>query len=314
MSDEKLKMNRLTIILRPLEIRALSRVLSTLFLCLSPFINLFAQEDPPSSLSITARPGTMIWVDSLDYGSISESGELTVFNLRAGGHSVRARLKGMREIRRTVKIAAGSREAIELEFKVAADKAEESFQSAEEMREQGEHAEAIEMYRKAIKLRPRVYPEARLGLARSLMAKAEYDKALAEARRARREKSGPYPEAHIVMANINRNAGYSEDAMDDYRKALAQAGGISPEAHTGIAIILQDRQKPEVAIDHFRIAIAQANDTEPIIYFLLGTALEREYRNKEAVEAYEKYMELAPTSTQAISLRSVVKQLKREIR
>jgi tetratricopeptide (TPR) repeat protein len=301
-------------IFRPLEIRVLSRTLAAILLGLSLCINLFAQEDSPSLLSITAKPGTMIWVDSLAYGAVSDSGELTVHNLRAGNHIVRARLKGMREIAQTVKIAAGTRESIEMDFKAAADEAEESFQIAEEMRERGDHIESIETYRKAIKLRPRGYPAARLGLARSLMAKAEYDKALAEARRARREKSGPYPEAHIVMANINRNAGYSEDAMDDYRKALAQAGGISPEAHTGIAIILQDRQKPEEAIEHFRVAIEQANDTEPIIYFLLGTALEREYRNKEAVEAYEKYMELAPSSTQAISLRSVVRQLKREIR
>jgi tetratricopeptide (TPR) repeat protein len=299
---------------RPPDIRMLSRMLAAFALGLSLFINLSAQEDERSSLTITTKPGTMIWVGSLYYGLVSESGELTVNNLAAGKHTVRARLKGMREVTQAVRIAAGSQQSIELTFTVPADQAEESFQTAEELRERGEHAEAVKEYRKAIKLRARGYPAARLGLARSLMAKGEYDRALAEARIARREKSGPYPEAHIVMANINRNAGYSEDALEDYRKALAQARGVSPEAHTGIAIIYQDRLRIEEAIEHFRIAISQANDTEPVIYFLLGTALEREYRNKEAVEAYEKYMELDPHSSQAISLRSVVRQLKREIR
>jgi tetratricopeptide (TPR) repeat protein len=299
---------------RPPDTRALSRMLAAIALGLSLFSNLSAQEDERSSLTITARPGTMIWVSSLYYGLVSDSGELTVNNLQASTHTLRARLKGMREVTQTVKIAAGSRQSIELTFAVPADNAEESFQTAEELRERGDHAEAVKEYRKAIKLRPRGYPAARLGLARSLMANGEYDKALAEARMARREKSGSYPEAHIVMGNINRNAGYSEDALDDYRKALAQARGVSPEAHTGIAIIYQDRHRIEEGIEHFRIAISQANDTEPIIYFLLGTALEREYRNKEAVEAYEKFMELAPQSSQAISLRSVVRQLKREIR
>jgi tetratricopeptide (TPR) repeat protein len=296
---------------RPLDIRALSRALAAFAFGLSLIGNLSAQEGERSSLTIRTKPGTMVWLDSLYYGLVSEGGELTVNNLTAGSHLVRARLKGMREATQTVKVAAGSQQSIELTFTVPADQAEESFQTAEELRERGEHAEAVKEYRKAIKLRPRGYPAARLGLARSLMAKGEYDRALAEARMARREKSGPYPEAHIVMANINRNAGYSEDALDDYRKALAQAGGISPEAHTGIAIIYQDRLRMEEAIEHFRIAISQANDTQPVIYFLLGTALEREYRNKEAVEAYEKYMELAPHSSQAISLRSVVRQLKR---
>jgi tetratricopeptide (TPR) repeat protein len=297
---------------RPLDIRALP--FAAIALGLSFFINLYAQEGERSSLTITTRPGTMIWVGSLYYGPVSESGELTVNNLPAGSHTVRARLKGMREATQAVKIAAGSQQSIELKFSAPADNAEESFQTAEELRERGDHAEAIKLYRKAIKLRPRGYPAARLGLARSLMVKGEYDRALAEARMARREKSGPYPEAHIVMADINRNAGYSEDALDGYRTALSQARGVSPEAHTGIAIIYQDRLRIEEAIEHFRTAISQANDTQPIIYFLLGTALEREYRNKEAVEAYEKYMELAPHSNQAISLRSVVRQLKREIR
>ncbi|MBO0722696.1 MAG: tetratricopeptide repeat protein [Blastocatellia bacterium] len=303
---------------RPPEIRILYRLLAIAVLALSLSNNLFAQEESAASLlTITAKQGTLIWVDSLEYGAVSDSGELTVRNLRAGVHLVRARLKGMREITQTIKLAADSQESIEVKFSAAADEAEESFQIAEELRERGEHEEAIKAYRKAIKLRPPTrhgYPAARLGLARSLTAKADYDRALAEARLARREKSGPYPEVYIVMGNINRNAGYSENALDDYRKALAQAGGLSPEAHTGIAIIYEDLQKPEEAIEHFRLAVAQANDTEPIIYFLLGTALEREYRNKEAVEAYEKYMELAPGSTQAISLKSVVRQLKHEVR
>jgi tetratricopeptide (TPR) repeat protein len=302
---------------RPPEFRILSGIVGAVALVLSLSIYLSAQpaqEDALSSLTIKAEPGTLIWVNTLAYGPVSDSGEMTIRNLRAGSQIVRACLKGMREVVQTIKLAARSQESVELKFSAAADEAEESFQIAEERREKGDHDEAIKSYRKAIKLRPRGYPAARLGLARSLMAKGDYDRALAEARAARREKAGPFPEAYIVMGNINRNAGYSEDALDDYRRALAQAGGIAPEAHTGIAIIYQDRQKPEEAIEQFRRAIAQANDTEPIIYFLLGTALEREYRNKEAVEAYEKYMELAPRSTQAISLRSVVKQLRREIR
>jgi tetratricopeptide (TPR) repeat protein len=298
---------------RPPEIRSLTRLLGALVLGLSLCIYPAAQEDAPSSLTITAKPGTLIWVGSLGYGPVPDTGELTVNNLRAGSYTVRARLKGMRESAQAIKIAAGSQASIELTLTVPADQAELAFQTAEELRELGDHAEAKKEYAKAIKFR-RSYATARLGLARSLMAMGEYNKALSEARIARRERPGIYPEALIVMADINRNAGYSEDALDYYRTALSQARGISPEAHTGIAIIYQDRLRIDEAIEHFRTAISQANDTQPIIYFMLGTTLEREYRNKEAVEAYEKYMELAPHSSQAISLRSVVRQLKREIR
>ena len=83
---------------------------------------------------------------------------------------------------------------------------------------------------------------------------------------------------------------------------------------TGIALLHQDRNRPEDAIKYYRLAVAAANDTEPVLFFLLGNALEREYQYKDAVAVYEKYLQLDPQGTNAASVRSVVKQLKREIR
>jgi len=146
------------------------------------------------------------------------------------------------------------------------------------------------------------------------MSNEKYAEAVAEARRAARERGGVFPEAYTVIANTKRTQGLNDEAIANYLKALAQARGVSPEAHTGIALAYQDRGLHEDAINHLRLASAQANDTEPIIYFLLGSALEREFLTKEAVEAYEKYLQLDPKSIQASALRSVIKQLKREIR
>jgi tetratricopeptide (TPR) repeat protein len=291
-----------------------SRLIVTLTLSISLSVNIQSQNQPASSLTVKTLPGAIIWVDSLRYGLVPESGELAIKNLSLGMHTVRARLKGKREITQAIKLSADSENSIQLSLSAPADKAELSFQTAEELREQRKHAEAIKEYRNAIKLRPRGYPSARLGLARSLLASEKYDEAVAEARRAMREKPGRYPEAHIVIANTKRTQGFYDDAIAGYRNALAQARDFSPEAHTGLAITYQDRNLSEEAIKHFHKAIAQANDTEPIIYFLLGSALEREYRNKEAVEVYEKFLELDPNNNQASAVRSVIKQLKREIR
>lgn len=277
-------------------------------------INTAAQTRPPSSLTIKTSPRTIIWVDSLRYGAVGESGELTVKNLREGTHTVRARLKGKREVTQTITLAAESQQSIQINFSSPADKAELSFQIAEELRERGKHADAIKEYRNAIRLRPQGYPAARIGLARSLMAGDKYDEAIAEARRAMREKQGPYPEAYVVIANTKRTQALYDDAISNYRTALSLARNFSPEAHTGLAITYQDRNRAEDAIKQFQAAVAQSNDTEPILYFLLGSALEREYRNKEAVEAYEKYLQLDPNGSQASAIRSVVRQLKREIR
>jgi len=276
--------------------------------------NAFGQSDSTSSLLIKTAPDTIIWVDALRYGVVPANGELMINNLRTGARTIRARLKGKREIAQKVVLAAGGRQSFQISFPAPANKAELSFQTAEELREKGKHADAIKEYRAAIKLRSGGFAAARAGLARSLMSSEKYDAAVAEARRALRERGGVFPEAHTVIANTKRTQGFSDDAMASYRTALAQARGVSPEAHTGLALVYQDRNLPEEAIKHFRLAIAQANDTEPIIYFLLGTTLEREFLNREAVEAYEKYVQLDPTSRQASAVRSVLKQLRREIR
>jgi tetratricopeptide (TPR) repeat protein len=267
-----------------------------------------------AALTIKAVPQTIIWVDSLRYGPVLASGELTVKNVRAGAHTVRARLKGKREITQTVTLTAGADQTIQVALTAPADNAELHFQTAEELREQSKHAEAIIEYRTAIKLKARGYPAARIGLARSLMTTEEFDDSVAEARRAMREKPGPYPEAHTVIANTKRSQGFYEDAVTEYRIALTQARDVSPEAHTGLAIAYQELVRADDAIKQFRLAVAQANETEPVVYFLLGSALERERHNKEALEAYEKYLELQPNGSQAAAVRSVLKRLRREVR
>jgi tetratricopeptide (TPR) repeat protein len=277
-------------------------------------VNTPAQSDSTSSLLITASPDTIIWVDSLRYGPVPASGELTIHNLPTGARTIQARLKGKHEQTRKIVLGVDGRQSVQLNFSAPATRAELAFQTAEELREKGKHADAIKEYRAAIKLQPGGFPAAHVGLARSLMASEEYEDAVAEARRAAREKGGVFPEAFAVIANTKRTQGFYDDAIANYRTALTQARGVSPEAHTGLALAYQDRNHPEDAIKHFRLAIAQANNTEPIIYFLLGSSLEREYLTKEAVEAYEKYLQLDPKGSQAAAVRSVLRQLKREIR
>jgi len=45
---------------------------------------------------------------------------------------------------------------------------------------------------------------------------------------------------------------------------------------------------------------------------MLGAAYERVEKPKEAVGAYEKYLQLAPAGSYAAAIRSILEQLKRE--
>ncbi|MDX2029340.1 MAG: tetratricopeptide repeat protein [Blastocatellia bacterium] len=288
-------------------------VLSPLALAALFCASLAAQNSAGGSLTVQAAAGAVIWVDQLRYGAVPATGELTIGNLRPGTHLVRARLKGRREAAQSASLAAGERKTLALTLTAPADKAELSFQEAEELRGRGKHAEAIEAYRTAVRLRPAGYPQARLGLARSLQVVDGYDEALANVRKALREKGASLAEAYTVLGNLRRAQGFTDDAMKNYELALTHSKEL-PEPFTGIALIHQDRNRPEETIRFYRLAVAAANDTEPVLFFLLGNTLEREYRYKEAVEVYEKYLVLDPQGANAASVRSVVKQLKREIR
>lgn len=293
------------------------RVLLAIALFFLTSIFVPAQSDDPPTLLVKAEAGTIVWVNNLRYGTVPDSGELTIRNLKAGSHKLRARLLGKRELTRTVIIKAAAQTTAQLTFKLPASAAEQSFQNAEALREQGKHKDALLAYQTALKLNKGSYAQARIGLARSLMATNEYDDAVNEARRAVREaaaNSTLAAEATTVIANTYRAQGLYDEALENYRKALSLARNVSPEAHTGLALTWQDENKIDESIKHFRTAAAQAKDTEPIIYYLLGNLLDREGQIKEAIEIYEKYLLLEPNSKFAVTVRSMLKQLKREAR
>ena len=61
-----------------------------------------------------------------------------------------------------------------------------------------------------------------------------------------------------------------------------------------------------------RKAFEPTDDSEPVIYQMLGAAYEKVNKPKDAVVAYEKYLQLAPNGSYATAIRSILNQLKRE--
>ena len=280
-------------------------------------LSISAQSDESPSLLIKADAGAIVWVNNLRYGPVPDSGELTIQNLKSGTHKLRARLLGKHELAQSIIVKAGAQTTAQLTFKLPATAAEQSFQNAEALREKGKHKDAIAEYQTALKLSKTSFAQARIGLARSLMATSEYEDAVKEARRAIKEAAANTTlaaEATTVIANTYRAQGLYDEAMENYRQALTLARNVSPEAHTGLALTWQEENKMADAIQHFRLAAAQANDTEPIIYYLLANLLDREGQIKEAIDAYEKYLVLEPNSKLAATARSMLKQLKRSAR
>jgi Tfp pilus assembly protein PilF len=266
-----------------------------------------SRTSPSGLVNVSTQPGAALWVDEVRRGTTDAEGKLQL-KLTPGRHSLRVRANGFAE--RTLALLPTQRGALGVVLTKTTDEAELAFQQAESEREKGNNAQAIELYRQALKQRPR-YAAAHLGLARSLESREEFDAALEEIAAARRDRP-TYAEASAVEGRLLRSLADSEGALNSYRRAIREGGGFQPEAYTGMGIVYEDKGRNEEAAEAFRKAIAQLSDTEPILYELLGRNLERLERWKDALAAYEKYLELAPTGAHASAINSIIDQLRKQ--
>jgi len=264
------------------------------------------------SIVVRTEANATVWLDEVRRGVTDNAGRLTLEKVSVGRHSLRVRAPGFRE--RTLAVAPIQRGQIEVRLTRTTDEAELTFQQAEEAREKAKDDESkravAALYRRAIELRPS-YPAAHVGLARLLLDLNDYKKALQEIAEARGDRPA-YAEASAVEGRIYRYAAFWDDAIVSFRRAIREAHGFQPEAHTGLALLLEEKGRNEEAAAEFRTALAQLSDTEPVIYQLLGAVYEKMEKYKEAVETYEKYLQLAPEGNLAPAVRSIIDQLRKQ--
>src|SRR5215213_3616383 len=122
-------------------------------------------------LNLSTQSGAVVWVDEVRRGAADAGGKLSL-KLTPGRHSLRVRAKGYAE--RTLALLPTQRGALPVVLTETTDEAELFFQQAEEAREKGNNAEAVELYRQALGKRAR-YAAAHLGLARSLESQENFD-------------------------------------------------------------------------------------------------------------------------------------------
>ncbi|MDT5059655.1 MAG: Tetratricopeptide repeat [Acidobacteriota bacterium] len=298
--------------------------LATLFIAFSLSApEAFAQkrrQTKPTAASTSARSiiihteaNATVWLDEVRRGVTDDAGKLTLEKVTAGRHALRVRASGFHE--RTLPLTLeAQRGQVEVRLTRTTDEAELTFQRAEEAREKAKDDEsrraAAELYRRALRLRP-AFPAAHVGLARLLLDLNDYKKALQEIADARADRP-IYPEASAVEGRIYRYAAFWDDSIASFRRAIREGHGFQPEAHTGLALLLEEKGSNEEAAAEFRAAIAQLSDSEPVIYQLLGAAYEKMEKYKEAVAAYEKYLQLAPEGNLAPAVRSIIDQLRKQ--
>ena len=256
-----------------------------------------------TSLTITSEPNAIVWIDEIRRGTTDASGKLTLTKVSAGRHSVRVRANGFKE---STSALLPGRRVLAVKLVSTTDPAELKFQEAES----SSREKAADLYREAIKLRP-AFPAAQVGLARVLMSLNDFKGAHAAIEAARKTRP-VYAEASAVEGRLYREEAFDDEAIRSFGRAIREGGGVQPEAYVGMAKVREDKGQFAEAIVDYKKALAQLSDSEPVIYQMLGAAYERVEQPKEAVAAYEKYLELAPNGSYAAAIRSILEQLKRE--
>jgi Tfp pilus assembly protein PilF len=259
---------------------------------------------------ITGHAGSVVFINNIRHGTTSDKGEVDLRHVRVGSFPVRIRTAGYVDWRGSVTVRPEGDRSLNVNQTPTSDEALLHYQKAEDLRDRAKNDDAVKEYQQALAAR-RDFPEAEIGMARSLITLQKFDQA--EKQLAAASHAGPHqPEAQTVLANLRRYQGLVDESIVEYRKALRLAAGVSAEAHVGLAIALEESGKTEEAIKEYRAGIAQDMDTEPILYYLLGSLLEKHNRNKEAIDAYREYLRLDPEGQYASAVESMIEKLKEE--
>jgi tetratricopeptide (TPR) repeat protein len=156
--------------------------------------------------------------------------------------------------------------------------------------QQGDHAKAVELIRRAIALRPSI-PAFHANLAEAYRALGQFDRAAGSCRMALRLWPD-YPEALGNLGLALQGLGRLEEAAQQFRHALR----LQPKAatlHNGLGTVLRELGRFDEALEHFRQAV-ELDPTLALAQSNLGQLLLDRGQAEEALPHAQEAVKLQP--------------------
>ena len=146
--------------------------------------------------------------------------------------------------------------------------------------------EAIDSYRRAIRLRP-IYAEALDHLGAALLDAGKIEDAIAELRQAISLRPD-FPEAHNNLGNALRGAGDLDGALDAFRRAENLRPNWA-ELLNNLGSVLQEMRQLDAAIDCYRRAIVISNEPKIWDNLLLAIQIQDFVTPQQIYEEHAKW-------------------------
>lgn len=275
------------------------------------------------NIIVITEPNALVWIDDVNYGKTDAKGKLALKTFPAGTHKIRIRANGFKEILQN--LLPTQKGDLKIALVKTSDEAELAFQQAES---ESNKEKAVELYGKAIKLRPK-YSEAQLGMARALLDLGDTEGAFKAVNAARKARLS-YAEASAVEGRIYKADNNEEKAIASFKRAVAEGKGFQPEALTGLGLLYKDRAEGfgatndfEAEKENYLLAAAELKKAAAqlsgapdamTIYQLLGDCYEKAKMYQAAIKVYEEFLRIFPDTNEATTFRSFIVQLQKRIK
>ena len=209
-----------------------------------------------------------------------------------------------RELGRPEEAADHLRRALER----APDEPEPIQDLAETLREDGRLEEALAWYGLAIEVDPE-FPLAYAGMGDALFAMARFDEAMESLRRAEEllpADSELAPDLQRLIARTIAAQGRPQEAEEGFRRVLEVAPD-DPVALRELVSIHFEREEYDQALAVLE-TLADATPDDPEVHANVGVVLHALGRSEEALERFDRALELDPESESARANRDLVRQ------
>lgn len=107
------------------------------------------------------------------------------------------------------------------------------------------------------------------------------------------------PEPYYNLAQAYLKSKRLDEAEKALKQCLAEAGGNHFLAHNLLGIVLKQKGDLKEALNQYNLALMQSGDGLRVVQFNRGLLFEALGRKQEAAASYAKYLETAPTGTNA---------------